>query len=85
MRRERAIGPSAAPNTVWPYREGLAQAGLVEELFRQFDLHLAGQGYIARGGQILDVSSILQAMKDWRNLRPELFKKQLYCLSRCDR
>jgi IS5 family transposase len=42
--------------TVWLYREGLAQAGLVEELFGQFDLHLARQGYIARGGQILDAS-----------------------------
>ena len=36
--------------TVWLYREGLAQAGLVEELFRQFDGHLARRGYIARGG-----------------------------------
>ena len=42
--------------TVWLYREGLAQAGLVEELFDQFNLHLARQGYIARGGQILDAS-----------------------------
>ena len=27
----------------------------------------------------------LQAMKDWRNLKPELFKKQLYHLPGCDR
>ena len=47
------------PKTVWLYREGLAQAGLVEELFGQFDLHLARQGYIARGGQILDASIVL--------------------------
>ena len=40
--------------TVWLYGEGLAQAGKVEELFRQFDNYLARQGYIARGGQILD-------------------------------
>src|SRR6056297_2538386 len=44
--------------TVWLYREGLAQAGLVEELFRQFDGHLTRQGYIARGGQILDASIV---------------------------
>ena len=44
--------------TVWLYREGLAQAGKVEELFGQFDLHLARQGYIARGGQILDASIV---------------------------
>lgn len=44
--------------TVWLYREGLAQAGKVEELFSQFDGYLARQGYIARGGQILDASIV---------------------------
>ena len=44
--------------TVWLYREGLAQAGMVEALFAQFDDHLARQGYIARGGQILDASIV---------------------------
>lgn len=44
--------------TVWLYREALAQAGLVEALFKQFDGHLARQGYIARGGQILDASIV---------------------------
>ena len=44
--------------TVWLYREGLAQAGLVEEVFCQFDGYLSRQGYIARGGQILDASIV---------------------------
>tara|TARA_R110002074_G_scaffold289985_1_gene461789 strand:- start:1745 stop:2470 length:726 start_codon:yes stop_codon:yes gene_type:complete len=44
--------------TVWLYREGLAQAGMVEALFKQFDGYLARQGYIARGGQILDASVV---------------------------
>ena len=44
--------------TVWLYREALAQAGKVEELFQQFDGYLARQGYIARGGQILDASIV---------------------------
>ena len=44
--------------TVWLYREGLAQAGVVEALFKQFDGYLARQGYIARGGQILDASIV---------------------------
>lgn len=44
--------------TVWLYREGLAQAGVVEALFRQFDGYLARNGYIARGGQILDASIV---------------------------
>jgi IS5 family transposase len=44
--------------TVWFYREGLAQAGVVDVLFTQFDRYLARQGYIARGGQILDASIV---------------------------
>ncbi len=44
--------------TVWLYPEALAQAGKVEELFKLFDSHLARQGYIARGEQILDASIV---------------------------
>jgi hypothetical protein len=44
--------------TVWMYRDALAQAGKVEELFGLFDGHLNRQGYIARGGQILDASIV---------------------------
>jgi len=44
--------------TVWLYRDALAQAGKVEELFGLFDRHLNRQGYIALGGQILDASIV---------------------------
>jgi IS5 family transposase len=44
--------------TVWLYREGLAQASMVDALFGQFDGYLARQGYIARGGQVLDASIV---------------------------
>jgi transposase, IS5 family len=44
--------------TVWLYREALAQADKVEALFKLFDGHLARQGYIARGGQMLDASIV---------------------------
>jgi len=55
--------------TVWLYREALAQANMVEALFRQFDGHLARQGYIARGGQILDASIVRVPIN--RNTRDE--------------
>ena len=55
--------------TVWLYREALAQAGVTEALFRQFDGHLARQGYIARGGQILDASIVRVPVS--RNTRDE--------------
>jgi IS5 family transposase len=44
--------------TVWLYREAPAKAGMVDELFAQFDGYLARRGYIARGGQILDASIV---------------------------
>jgi len=55
--------------TVWLYREALAKAGMVETLFDQFDGYLNRQGYIARGGQILDASIV--AVPKQRNTREE--------------
>ncbi|WP_412506782.1 IS5 family transposase [Roseovarius sp. SYSU LYC5161] len=52
--------------TVWLYREALAKAGRMDDLF---DGYLARQGYIARGGQILD-ASIVPVPKS-RNTREE--------------
>ena len=42
--------------TVWMYRDRLAGAGMIEELFREFDDYLARRGYKAIGGQIIDAS-----------------------------
>lgn len=50
--------PVPDAKTVWLYREALGRAGMVEALFTQFDGYLARQGYIARGGQILDASIV---------------------------
>ena len=50
--------PVPDAKTVWLYREALAKTGMVEALFTQFDGYLARQGYIARGGQILDASIV---------------------------
>ena len=55
--------------TIWLYREELLQAGVVEALFEQFDGYLARQGYLARGGQILDASIV--AVPKNRNTREE--------------
>ena len=37
--------------TLWLYREALAKAGAVEDLFDQFDRFLKDKGYLAMGGQ----------------------------------
>ena len=58
MRRIRADIGRFDAKTVWLYRGALAQAGKVEAVFALFDGHLARQGYIARGGQILDASIV---------------------------
>ena len=44
--------------TVWQYRERLAKAGIVEELFDRFDSFLRARGYEAKGGQIVDASIV---------------------------
>lgn len=40
--------------TVWLYRGQLAEAGVVEKLFEDFDGYLKAEGYLAMGGQIID-------------------------------
>ena len=55
--------------TLWLFREKLAQAGLIDKLFDQFDRQLNAKGYIARGGQMVD-ASIVPAPKP-RNTREE--------------
>src|SRR3954453_15295049 len=44
--------------TLWLYREKLAKASLIEKLFERFDQHLAAQGYMARGGQMVDATIV---------------------------
>ena len=40
--------------TIWPYRERLAKAGVVEALFDKFDDFPRARGYRAMGGRIVD-------------------------------
>lgn len=44
--------------TLWLFRETLAKAGLVEKLFERFGQHLEAEGYIARGGQMVDATIV---------------------------
>ena len=55
--------------TLWLFREKLAQAGIIERLFDSFDQYLEANGYIARGGQIVD-ATIVQVPRQ-RNTREE--------------
>jgi transposase, IS5 family len=55
--------------TLWLYREALAKADAVEELFGLFDAHLKDKGYLAMGGQIID-ATIVSAPKQ-HNSREE--------------
>jgi transposase, IS5 family len=55
--------------TLWLFREKLAKAGLVEKLFERFSRHLEAQGYIARGGQMVDATIV--AVPKQRNSREE--------------
>jgi hypothetical protein len=42
--------------TLWLFREKLAKAGLIEQLFKRFSAHLEAKGFIARGGQMVDAT-----------------------------
>jgi hypothetical protein len=55
--------------TLWLYREALARAGAVEELFAAFDFYLREHGLLAMGGQIVDATIV--AAPRQRNSRDE--------------
>ena len=55
--------------TLWLFREKLGKAGLIEGLFERFDQYLAAEGYMARGGQIIDATIV--PVRKQRNSRDE--------------
>jgi IS5 family transposase len=55
--------------TIWLFREQLTQAGLIKQLFTQFDEFLRKNGFSAKKGQIVD-ASIVSAPRQ-RNSRDE--------------
>lgn len=44
--------------TVWLFREKLTVAGLIKEVFHDFDIQLQSKGFVARKGQIVDASFV---------------------------
>jgi transposase, IS5 family len=50
--------PVPDATTIWLFREALAQAGLIDRLFERFGQQLEAEGYIARGGQIIDATIV---------------------------
>jgi IS5 family transposase len=55
--------------TIWLFREQLKEAGLVEDLFKNFDRYLQESGFAARKGQIVDASIV--SVPKQRNTREE--------------
>src|SRR6516164_403806 len=62
-------GPVPDATTIWLFREALAQAGLIDKLFERFGQHLETEGYIARGGQIIDATIV--SVPKQRNTKEE--------------
>ena len=61
--------PVPDATTIWLFREALVEAKLIDTLFELFDRHLAGKGFIARGGQIIDATIV--SVPKQRNSREE--------------
>src|SRR5258705_930547 len=61
--------PVLDATTIWLFREALAEAGLIDQLFARFGQHLEAEGYIARGGQIIDATIV--SVPKQRNTKEE--------------
>src|SRR5204863_7691278 len=61
--------PVPDATTIWLFREALAEAGLIDQLFERFGQHLEAAGYIARGGQIIDATIV--SVPKQRNTKEE--------------
>jgi len=61
--------PVPDATTIWLFREELAKAGVIEELFDTFTHQLDARGFIARGGQMVDATIV--SVPKQRNTRDE--------------
>ena len=60
--------------TIWTFRERLSAAGAVETIFDAVGQQLAKQGYLARGGQIVDATLVPAPVQHNRSQETELIK-----------
>ena len=44
--------------TIWLFREQLSQGHAIDNLFARFDRHLSKNGYLAKGGQVVDATVV---------------------------
>src|SRR5947208_247495 len=61
--------PVPDATTIWLFREALAEAGLIDQLFERFGQHLVPDSHIARGGQIIDATHLSVPSQSARNRR----------------
>lgn len=62
--------------TIWLFRDSLVQLRLVKRLFDMFDLQLAGKGFHARQGSIIDATMVeVPRQKISRDEKEELVEK----------
>src|SRR5213595_3172252 len=61
--------PVPDATTIWLFREALAEAGRIDQLFERFGQHLEAAGYIARGGEIVDATIV--SVPKQRNTKEE--------------
>ena len=56
--------------TIWLFRELLTKAKAVDALFARFDAHLRDRGYLAMGGQMIDVEPLERhwSERQWRGI-----------------
>ncbi len=62
--------------TIWLFRETLTNAGVVKQLFNQFDRFLRNNGYAAKQGQIIDASVVAAPKQRNSNDENKLIQKK---------
>ncbi len=65
--------------TLWLYREALARAGLVEQLFTDLDAYLRARGYLAMRGGRSSTRALLLPLSSATAVRRTLRSRSVRC------